>query len=311
MHVLDTKNPKDLLPYRSQILAEMRRRDGVVELLPPEPERELKIAAVPAYGRALICAEGGEFRGALVVRRLRWESEVFEMEMGVVRAILTPGGGPEAARARGALIDAAVRPDAVAYLLLPVLEGDDASVDFGGDGPASARLTNMVNLRHALEAPPEAPPPAGVKIRPFEKKDAETVERISAAAFVHDRYTVDTALPRDRVEAAHRGWARECCRFCDLVLAAECDRIVVGFCAVSLHPGDARQAIVQLIAVDRQRRRKGVGKGLLGAALGRLRGRAESAVIRTEQANAPALSLYAAMGFVPYARFEYLRFYNF
>ncbi|MBI1908519.1 GNAT family N-acetyltransferase [Candidatus Uhrbacteria bacterium] len=150
-----------------------------------------------------------------------------------------------------------------------------------------------------------------MKIRPLAGHDAEQVKNISATAFVHDRYTIDPALPEDRVERAHRGWAGECCRFCDLVLVAECDRMIVGFCAVSYpqaSPVAARQGIIQLIAVDRARHRRGIGAGLLGEAIGRLRGRADSAVIRTEASNAPALGLYRALGFEPYARFGYARF---
>lgn len=310
MRVHEINSLRELLPYKSQILAEMRRRNGAIELLPPDTERELKLIVSPGHGKALVCLEGDELRGIMLARRLRWESDMFGMNMAIVRALQTPGGGLRGARAAGMLVSAAMLPetDGCEYLLLPLLENDETEPDFEPGGPEQAELTAMVNLRHPLEELPQTPPLPGVKIRRLEGKDAPLVESISAEAFIHDRYTVDPALPKDRVEQAHRGWARECCRFCNLVLVAECGGAVAGYCAVFLAAGDAGIGIVQLIAVDRPHQRKGIGRSLLGAALGWLSERAGGAVIRTEQANVPAMELYRSMGFEPYARFRYLRF---
>lgn len=310
MRVIEVNHINGLAPLRDELLDEMRRNDKRIELLPPNPERDLRLACAQGAGRAFVCVDHERPVGALLLRRLKWESDVFGLDMAMVRALLPAGNSEEAARARGMLVEKTVARGGAAvadYVLMPTLDDQPAELKFSTPAPVGGPLAGMVNLRHALRSAPPEKTATDLKIRTLTHFDIDAVADIAAKVFVFDRYSVDPALPAEGVETAHRSWASECCRFCDITAVAEAGGRTVGFCSLYLAPGDPRVGVVQLVGVARDHQRRGIGRALMSAALRWFDGRVDSVVIRTESGNEPALRLYLSLGFEPYARFTYMR----
>ncbi len=124
--------------------------------------------------------------------------------------------------------------------------------------------------------------PAGLHIEPAALVDVDTITRLHAQGF-------------------YRGWSRE--EFAayvagegtPLYVACDAKRRVAGF-AMLRHLGEEAELIT--IAVDKKRRRKGIGAALLRALFEDLRtSPAKRLILEVATDNAAALRLYETFGF--------------
>jgi GNAT superfamily N-acetyltransferase len=142
-------------------------------------------------------------------------------------------------------------------------------------------------------------------VRRAEPGDKETLCRLCAAVFCKDtRYHRDPCLPQDRVPGLYRRWMENSLAgYADLVLVAgQVD--VSGFLTARF---DGDTVYVDLLGVEGESRRMGVGKALFGA----LREASVPGVIRvtadTEEGNLDAVSFYTSQGLAPGARTNILQ----
>lgn len=84
-------------------------------------------------------------------------------------------------------------------------------------------------------------------------------------------------------------------------IVAELDRYIIGFCDIWIYPDVFHQGIIatlQNLVVDKEHRRKGVGRALVIKAMEQCEKRGVVAIhVSTTRANAPALALYKDLGF--------------
>ncbi|MEW5947769.1 MAG: GNAT family N-acetyltransferase [bacterium] len=307
--VREIRREGELEPYGAAILTELGAYVRSIEILPFEPEKELKRLLSRPRGGVFVFLEHDRMSACLIMKSMTWDSKAYGMKMSSIRLLFAEGGGSGARRLKTDVLEFAKKNSAgegVKYILFPVSGDDDT-----GAGAASEAgfepIAGMVNLRHSLETAPPRPAPAGVKIRGLKLRETAEIEDITSEAFVYDRYNVDPRLPARGTDRIHRDWARQCCRFCEHVLVAERDGAVAGFCALSVVNPERPRGIVQLIAVRPGHQRAGIGGLLMTGALKRLRTQAGEAFVRTEAINEPALNLYRSCGFAEWTRFTYYR----
>ena len=121
---------------------------------------------------------------------------------------------------------------------------------------------------------------------------------IAGEAFVSSRYHTDGRIKRERADELKRRWVRNSFagRAEAILVALDTanDNGVAGFNALRL---DGETAVIDLIAVDRLCRRRGVGKDLVDAALCHFAGKASRLRVGTQAANLPSQALYRRCGF--------------
>jgi mycothiol synthase len=179
--------------------------------------------------------------------------------------------------------------------------GGDPRVWAHGDLPGAAalaaklgwsRLRVLLQLRRPLADPlPDAPLPAGVRLRTFEVgRDEEEWTALNRRAFAahpeQGRWTLDDLLARER-----EGWFDPAGFF-----LAERGGKLIGFHWTKVH--DDSLGEVYVVGVDPSARGLGLGRILTVAGLGHLRSRGlVTAMLYVDDENAPAVTMYESLGF--------------
>ena len=121
---------------------------------------------------------------------------------------------------------------------------------------------------------------------------------IAGEAFGGSRYHTDVRIDRDRADELKRRWVRNSfAGRADAILVAlemASEDGVAGFNVLRL---DGATAIIDLIAVNRNCRRRGLGKDLVNAALFHFSGKADRLRVGTQAANPSSQALYRSCGF--------------
>ena len=126
------------------------------------------------------------------------------------------------------------------------------------------------------------------------------LQRIAGSAFVYSRFHLDPHFPDEWANRIKREWIRSYCegRRGECLLVAHQGGRISGFLAVLLADiGGKRAAVIDLIAVDADRRGQGVGAALVGHFLTEWEGRADVLCVGTQIANTASLRLYQQSGF--------------
>lgn len=129
-------------------------------------------------------------------------------------------------------------------------------------------------------------------------QDETEVAKIAGESFVYDRFHADPGLS-GRADELYRVWALNQLREpAGAVLVARVGGVTAGFvtCKV-VAVGHFSYGVIDLIAVSRPQRGRGVGSKLLRAALEWFSERTERVYVGTQASNFPALALYSDAGF--------------
>ncbi|MFC7493211.1 MULTISPECIES: mycothiol synthase [unclassified Nocardioides] len=169
-----------------------------------------------------------------------------------------------------------------------------------GDHPAAARLAaghgfERVRSLWVMRRPTTLPLPAvtapdGLTIRGYTPADADEVVRVNAAAFAHhpEQGAMDTAELAERMAEP---WFDPA----GLLLAWDGDRLLA-FHWTKQH--DARSGEVYVVGVDPAAQGRGLGKVMTLAGLHHLTNLGVAEIhLYVESDNAPAVALYAGLGF--------------
>jgi dTDP-4-amino-4,6-dideoxy-D-galactose acyltransferase len=166
-------------------------------------------------------------------------------------------------------------------------------VEAAGFSLVDLRVTLARDLSTAAD---QAPPVAA--IRPFEEDDLPALKAIARRSHRDSRFFFDGRFPEDRCEDLFETWIeRSCSGWAQAVFVAEVDGAASGYCAC--HLDDRGVGSIGLIAIADSAQGRGLGTGLVGAALSFFTKQgATRAQVVTQARNVPAQRLYQKMGFL-------------
>ncbi|MDQ6622106.1 MAG: GNAT family N-acetyltransferase [Verrucomicrobiota bacterium] len=152
-------------------------------------------------------------------------------------------------------------------------------------------------------APPNTPS-TGVEIRDYRPDDFGAIGPFASEAFSQSHLYSDQRLPLEQTDRLHQEWIRnDCAGRASFVLVAVEQGSVVGFVAGLSDSAKEEwlglaQGHIDLIAVDPQKRKGGMGRALMHEALMRYKGRDVAYVsVSTQATNLSAIKLYQGLGF--------------
>ncbi|MEW6201218.1 MAG: GNAT family N-acetyltransferase [bacterium] len=303
------RNLNQLSSVKPLLLAEMQKRDKIIELIIPDHEREVDNIFHKSYGEIFCAFDKDKPAGALILRNLPVESSIYGMKIAMVRLLFTVREGTESKEIKKELLNHILlfsKTQGIRYILYAGGSPDTIETE-PLQTTGFEHLAQMVNLRRQSGELTAAPPPSGVNIRSMGSGDISAIADIAAESFIHDRYNADPFLPSDKTREIHGEWARKCCNFCHHVFVAVKQNRPVGFSAVTLPDKFSPSPVIQLIAVAPAHQQNGIGKSLLQKSLRQCQPPAQVVLVRTEAKNLPAMNLYQSAGFKIYSSFYYFR----
>jgi ribosomal protein S18 acetylase RimI-like enzyme len=164
-------------------------------------------------------------------------------------------------------------------------------------------IETLVTLRRDLV---DAPPATGVEAAGA--ADHDVIVAVARRAFTMDRLHRDGRVPANAADAVRERWIRN-----DLEGRADASLIVRDGSAVAgfiLCLLDGGEAVIDLIAVDVARQKKGIGRALVAGAVAHYAGRARAMRVGTQADNEASLRMYRAVGFAEATRQVTLHWIN-
>jgi dTDP-4-amino-4,6-dideoxy-D-galactose acyltransferase len=230
----------------------------------------------------------------LRVEKDQWLSDVLEISSWKVLDI----AGTPPADFRAGLLNRAGQGAAFFSAKIPTLDVDavtnatragfmvvDANVTLDWDKFAGGALGSVIDHNLTIE-------PAGAD-------DAPAIEKIAGQCFTFSRFHLDPAIGHARANEVKRQWARNACRGrASVVYVARRKNDVIGFLAVlEGRSGEHKDAIIDLVGVDRGHQGQGAGRALSWTFVDEWRDRADRLRVGTQISNIPAMRLYEKIGF--------------
>ncbi len=236
------------------------------------------------------------------LKPLDWDTEFFGArmgELGLASTTKVPNAGSARTKdmelgLRTRIAEAAER--GYAHLIYRVPADDMPSIWAAETGGLKLVDVGIDSTFHFDRVPlPE--PLDGITIRPSRDEDVPALRDLAGDAFVVSRYAADPFFSREAVVAFYRQWVTNLHNgLAQAVLVCEIDGVPAGFVACAVNGDEGR---IPLIATRVTDRRRGIGRGLVTAALRWFAAAGNTAAhVKTQTANYPALALYQRAGFV-------------
>jgi ribosomal protein S18 acetylase RimI-like enzyme len=233
------------------------------------------------------------------VRPLAWDTAFFGSRMGVLDLPPTPEGPDQTSQANLLEFDVRValaqaRTQGYEHLIVRVPAENLPAV--WAVEQAGFRLVDIgLDSTFAFATRPLPAWPT-IGVRPGRLEDLPTLRGLAADAFRLSRFSADPFFSDEQVRDFHREWVKNLYEgLAQAVLVCELDGALAGFVTCARSGDEGR---IPLIATRAGFRRRGVGRGLVSAAL---RWFAEAgarvAHVKTQSVNYPALALYHRAGF--------------
>jgi len=130
-------------------------------------------------------------------------------------------------------------------------------------------------------------------------KDEPHLIEITRGAYVFSHYYTDPHISFELAEKVYEEWIRNSLRgYADFIIVARHKGTVLGYVTCKLKKiYDKTLGIIDLIAVRKDQRGKGIGSRLIDAALVRLANKTQTIYVATQAQNISALRLYEKKGF--------------
>jgi RimJ/RimL family protein N-acetyltransferase len=144
--------------------------------------------------------------------------------------------------------------------------------------------------------------PAGVIVRPSERRDVPELKSIAASAHTHSRFFYDRCLPAADARRLFETWIERSClhEIADHVVVAEHDGRVVGYVTARIHPDGGGR--IGLVGVDEQARGHGLGLAMAQTMLLWLEAQGCPVIdVVTQGRNIAARRIYERCGFMSYS----------
>jgi ribosomal protein S18 acetylase RimI-like enzyme len=139
-------------------------------------------------------------------------------------------------------------------------------------------------------------------IRPFTSTDINNtlsdLKEIAQASFSADHFHTDPRFPKEKVDDLYAEWIYNCCckNRANVVLIAQHGHKIAGFITCKVHEPQ-HYGVIELVAVHRNFRGRGIGSSLVDAALGWFSKQVNKVYVGTQITNMEALRLYQHAGF--------------
>ena len=136
------------------------------------------------------------------------------------------------------------------------------------------------------------------QVRLAHPEEMETVAAIAYRAFQSFRWRVDPQIPESRARHSRREWVRNGFKGrAEAIYVAENESGPVGFALLRSKMSTEKIGEIELIAVDPALHGRGIGKGLVAAAIRHYQGKTSEIHVGTQAKNLQAIGLYTRMGF--------------
>ena len=133
------------------------------------------------------------------------------------------------------------------------------------------------------------------EIRWAQDEDRKFIEKIAQSSFSHDRFHQDPNIDNSLADEIKRQWAGNFFsgKRGDAMIVATVNNRPVAFLMLLLAK---KLSVIDLIAVSKEHRKKGVSKQMIAYALQNLSDR-NRWIVGTQSTNVPSVKLYQSMGF--------------
>lgn len=157
---------------------------------------------------------------------------------------------------------------------------------------------NLVDTNIIFEKPIDSPSKNAwaPEIRFAIPEDRQGVRSLAAYSFSYSRFHLDPLIPDEKANQIKASWAENFFSGGrgDSMVVASVDGKIAGFLQL-LHSGKA--LVIDLIAVDRKFRRKGIGSGMISFAQNAIKG-FKRVRVGTQLANLPSIRMYERLKFI-------------
>lgn len=139
-----------------------------------------------------------------------------------------------------------------------------------------------------------------IKIRDANKYDSNAISDLARKSFHTSHFHLDPNLPHNLSDELYANWALSSLnKLSSKVFVAEEDNGICGFisCSINQLASNVSYGVIDLIAVDSDKQKRGIGKLLLSEALKWFSSQVCSVYVGTQAINIPAVRLYESMGF--------------
>jgi dTDP-4-amino-4,6-dideoxy-D-galactose acyltransferase len=253
-----------------------------------------------AYDPRLARSNASSTARSLELRALAWDTNFFGSRMGVIVPTgAAPVGAPE--RPARLVLDlhtvlAEARTAGFAHLILRV-PADDLALGQVAETAGLTLVDVATDSQVALERVPPRLTAEWHTVRPARPADLPALTRLAEGSFALSRFAADAFFSLEQAAAFYRQWMTNLFHgLARTVLVSDLGGEVAGFVACSLSEDHGR---ISLIATQPGTRRRGVGRGLVNAALHWFQAEGARVVsVKTQSANYPALALYQRCGFI-------------
>lgn len=140
---------------------------------------------------------------------------------------------------------------------------------------------------------------SGLIVRAAEKSDADSVGLLAGRAFTGSRFHLDPDFLEEKARVIKCDWARNLVlgRRGDQCIVATCNGRVIGFLGILKQDNDVPAYVIDLIAVDPDFQRGGVGMSLVISLLNNATRVGRNVIVGTQAANVASVRFYEALGF--------------
>lgn len=142
--------------------------------------------------------------------------------------------------------------------------------------------------------------PADIKIAAIRPEQHDVVAEIAGSCFRWSRFHLDPHVPSELANLIKRKWIENYCKKVrgDALYVCEVDGGVAGFLAVlKMREGDRLIAVIDLIGVAGNYRKRGIGAALVNHFIQEWQGCVNELRVGTQAANIQSLRLYERHGF--------------
>ncbi len=139
----------------------------------------------------------------------------------------------------------------------------------------------------------------GIIVRAAKTDDTDAVSLLAERASIGSRFHLDPDFPKKEARLIKREWARNLVlgKRGDGCLVATSNGRVIGFLGILKRDTDVPSYVIDLIAVDPDAHREGVGKSLVGYLLNDATRVDRMVEVGTQAANVASVRFYEALGF--------------
>ncbi|AJF62647.1 MAG: Spore coat polysaccharide biosynthesis protein SpsD [archaeon GW2011_AR20] len=132
-------------------------------------------------------------------------------------------------------------------------------------------------------------------VRLSKNDDISILALIARDSFLHAYRYNDKNLDKNKVDDLYSEWIKNCCNGrANAVLVHETENIPTGFIACKIN---GRVGLIDLIAVDKKMRGKGIGQKLVLNSLSWFKDKVNRVEVFTEAMNYPSIKMYQSNGF--------------